>query len=87
MNLLINVPSSFIICNPHDSNALKKSVLFTFLIPSNDGNDLNTLGNVAIVFEPFSNNFCLYFDRTIFYIIKNLPSKYLFEYKVLSTIF
>ena len=44
-------------CKPHDDNALKKSEGFTLLLLSNDGRLLNTLGSVAIVFEPFSNSF------------------------------
>ena len=57
-------------CKPHDDNALKKSEGFTLLLLSNDGKLLNTLGNVAIVLAPFSNNFCLYFPIT---------KKYFFE--------
>ena len=53
-------------CKPHDDNALKKSEGFTLLLLSNDGKLLKIRGNVAIVFAPFSNSFCLYFPITIF---------------------
>jgi hypothetical protein len=52
-------------CKPHDDNALKKSEGFTLLLLSNDGKLLKIRGNVAIVFAPFSNSFCLYFPITI----------------------
>ena len=76
-------------CKPHDDNALKKSEGFTLLLLSNDGKLLKIRGNVAIVFAPFSNNFCLYFPITIksYFIIFFLFSKYLFEYNGKSDIF
>ena len=65
MNLHIKTASSFIICNPIESNALKKSFVCTLDAPSKDGRDLNKRGSVAIVFAPFSKSFCFIFDITI----------------------
>ena len=83
----MNVAFYLIICNLHDDNALKKSVAFTLLLLSNDGRLLKILGNVAIVFAPFSKSFCLYFPITLYIYVFFLLSKYLFEYNGKSDIF
>jgi hypothetical protein len=65
INLHIKTASSLIICNPIESKALKKSLTCTLDVPSKEGSDLNKRGRVAIVFAPFSNNFCFILEMTI----------------------